>query len=85
MTYVCGWLGLVVISLLISLVTFVWAVKSGQFGDQQRLRYLPLRNQPVQPPLAKPGRWPFEVYVLFGIGACVITVFLAAAFLSLYH
>jgi cbb3-type cytochrome oxidase maturation protein len=83
MNYVFGWMGLVAISLWISLVAFVWAVKSGQFAEQQRLRYLPLRDQPAVPPAGDPGRLPVEVYALLGIGGCVIAIFLAAVFLSL--
>jgi len=82
-SYVLGWMGLVAVSLWISLIAFVWAVKSGQFAEQQRLRYMPLRDQPDGPPAGDPGRLPVEVYVLFGIGGCVIAVFLVVVFLSL--
>jgi cbb3-type cytochrome oxidase maturation protein len=83
MTYVFGWLGLVVISLCISLIAFIWAVKSGQFAEQQRLRYLPLRDLSAAPPAGEPARLPVEVYALFVICSCVIGVFLVAVFLTL--
>ena len=39
---------------IISLVVFFWALNSGQFKDQQRARFLPLKNelqtQPVKVP-----------------------------------
>lgn len=37
-----GWIALVVISLWLSLIAFVWALGSGQFSDQDRARYLAL-------------------------------------------
>ena len=81
--YVFGWMGLVAISLCVSLIAFIWAVKSGQFAEQQRLRYLPLRDQAAVPPPGKAARLPTEVYALFGVSACVIAVFLVALFLTL--
>ncbi len=34
-----------VAGLVISLVVFIWALIKGQFKDQQRARYLPLRDE----------------------------------------
>ncbi|MHB8808639.1 MAG: hypothetical protein ACYC9M_01310 [Desulfobulbaceae bacterium] len=73
------------ISLWVSLLAFVWAMKSGQFAEQQRLRYLPLRDEPTALRADKPPRPPFGVYVLLGISACVVAVFLVALFLSLVN
>ncbi len=36
------------IGLIISLVFFFWALKKGQFKDQQRARFLPLEDEPEQ-------------------------------------
>ena len=33
----------------ISLVVFFWALKNGQFKDQQRARFLPLEEEPQAP------------------------------------
>ena len=43
---------------IISLVVFFWALKRGQFRDQQRARFLPLENSPAEDPvkLTKAGR-----------------------------
>ena len=30
---------------IISIVVFIWALKNGQFKDQQRARFLPLENE----------------------------------------
>ena len=55
----------IVIGIVISLLVFLWAVKNGQFHDQRRARYLPLRDGPDQGPTkaSKFSRW--EIYGLF--------------------
>ena len=35
---------------IISLLVFFWALNSGQFKDQQRARFLPLYDDPQDPP-----------------------------------
>ncbi len=57
----------IAIGLSISLLVFFWAVKSGQFQDQQRARFLPLRDEPANPPVkaSRIRRW--EVYGLFAL------------------
>jgi len=44
MIYSFGWLALVTISLAVSLAAFIWGIGSGQFTEQTRARYLPLRD-----------------------------------------
>ncbi len=36
----------IVIGFVISLVFFLWALKKGQFKDQERARFLPLEDEP---------------------------------------
>ncbi len=49
----------------ISLVVFLWALKTGQFSDQRRARYLPLAGEP-EPPPARPSRfYRLEIYGLW--------------------
>lgn len=60
----------ITIGLTISLALFFWALKNGQFQDQQRARYLPLHDQadnaaPVR--LSRLKRW--EIYGLFLLAA----------------
>jgi len=59
--YVGGWLILVIVSLAVSLIAFIWALESGQFRDQERLRYLPLADLPEagEEAVSAPGsgRW----------------------------
>jgi cbb3-type cytochrome oxidase maturation protein len=35
----------ILIGLAISLTAFIWALRNGQFGEQDRARYLPLRGK----------------------------------------
>ena len=65
--YYLPWVFLVVASLWVSLAAFFWGLKSGQFSDQARARYLPLRGECLSPPLKNPAKARPEVYLLFGI------------------
>jgi len=59
----------IVIGFAISLLVFIWALQNGQFGDQQRARFLPLENE-TDPPVAKASRIKrYEIYALFLLAA----------------
>jgi cbb3-type cytochrome oxidase maturation protein len=64
--YPC-WISLVTISLSISVVAFVWALRDGQFSDQGRARYLPLRDEFPRQPVKQPSKLTLEAYVLLSI------------------
>ena len=53
--YFSGWMVLVAVSLWISLMAFLWGLQSGQFSDQERARYLPLRDLPPRPSVQESG------------------------------
>lgn len=55
MNYYAGWLFLVVTSLLVSIAAFIWGLRSGQFADQDRARYLPLSKDLLDEPLVAAG------------------------------
>ena len=62
------------IGLTISLAVFYWAFRTGQFGDQQRARYLPLKDDVDAPPAKTTRLNRIEIYGLFilamaGVGA----------------
>lgn len=62
------------IGLIISLTVFFWALKTGQFTDQQRARFLPLRDDTDQSPIKATRFNRLEIYGLFflavaGLGA----------------
>ncbi len=83
--YFYGWITLVIISLWVSLVGFIWALRSGQFSDQGRARYLPVRSEFPQAPAKNPSKLTAEVYALLFIGGIGLLGLLAPVFLSLYR
>lgn len=62
-----AWIVLTATGIGVSIVVFIWAIKSGQFADQGRARYLPLSVGSPDPPADKPSRLSAEVYVLIFI------------------
>ncbi len=71
----------IAIGLAISLALFFWALKNGQFQDQQRARFLPLRDDGgVQP--ARVSRWGrLQMLALFAL----VSIGLAASAASLLY
>lgn len=52
------------VGLVLSLVVFFWALKNGQFKDQQRARFLPLEDE-RDPPAEKVSNIKrYEIYAL---------------------
>jgi cbb3-type cytochrome oxidase maturation protein len=83
--YFSGWIILVAFSLWISLLAFIWGLQNGQFSDQDRARYLPLRDA-LPPTVVKyPVRRPVEVYVLLFIGVMVLLGLAASIVLSYFR
>lgn len=61
----------ITIGLVISLALFFWALRNGQFQDQQRARFLPLRDDGGAPPprVSRWGRIQMRaLFVLVGAG-----------------
>lgn len=83
--YVYSWLGLVVVSLWISLAAFIWGLQSGQFKEQARVRYFPLRDQTSPAPLCDPAKVTVEVYVLAAIVTCGLLIMLTPLALTIWH
>ncbi len=81
------WLFLVVISVSVSLAAFIWGLRTGQFSNQERARYLPLGkdllSQPV--PEVSGAKRRAHTAALFMIAAVAFTAFGAALTLALYH
>lgn len=72
------------IGLAISLLMFFWALRTGQFQDQQRARFLPLRDDLNAAPV-KATRWHrFEVYGLFFLALAGLSASAAALFYAVY-
>lgn len=53
--------------LVISILVFLWALKSNQFKDQQRARFLPLYGDVESEPVSISRINRISAYVLFGI------------------
>ena len=76
MIYYFGWLWLVLLSLGVSLLAFAWAVKTGQFSDQNRARSLPLLDstgggEVVSPP-ALWGRERAAIIIILAVGGAAM-------------
>lgn len=78
------WIILVVLSLCVSLIAFIWALQTGQFSDQSRARYLPLLDESAPPPVKDPSKLTVEVYVLVVITVLALAGMFLSIFLSLY-
>ena len=87
MIYYAGWLFLVGISLSVSLVAFIWALRAGQFSDQDRARYLPLGKELLSEPVPVISRAKRRAHtaVLFLIGAAGFIAMAAALAFGIYH
>lgn len=74
----------IAIGLTISLIVFFWALKNNQFRDQQRARFLPLRDEPDQGPVptSRFGRW--EIYGLFILAVAGLSTTAAVLSYALY-
>lgn len=62
-----------VFGLFVALIVFAWALKNGQFSDQQRARFLPLSQAGPQKSVRANRASRVEVYALFGlviVGLC---------------
>ncbi|MGD8366169.1 MAG: cbb3-type cytochrome oxidase assembly protein CcoS [Desulfobacterales bacterium] len=55
----------IVVGLVITLVVFFWALRNGQFRDQQRARFLPLQGEPDRGPARSSRISRIEIYGLF--------------------
>ncbi len=82
--YIC-WISLVAISLSLSLVAFIWALRSGQFSDQGRARYLPLADGLGVQPLKQPAKLGLEAYTLLFIVILGSTGIIGSVILTLWR
>jgi nitrogen fixation-related uncharacterized protein len=62
--FYAAWLTLIAAGVGASIAALFWALKTGQFSDQGRARYLPLTDESVLSPMETPRRLPAEVYAL---------------------
>jgi cbb3-type cytochrome oxidase maturation protein len=74
----------ITIGLTISLVVFYWAFRTGQFSDQQRARFLPLRDDADQPPVKATRFNRIEIYGLFFLATAGLSATAAVLAFALY-
>lgn len=72
------------IGLTISLVVFFWAVKNGQFRDQQRARFIPLRDVSDDGPVKETRIQRWEIYGLFFLAVAGLSMSAAVLLYALY-
>ncbi len=72
------------IGLTISLVVFYWAFRTGQFTDQERARFLPLRDDTDQPPITASRFNRLEIYGLFFLATAGLSTTAAVLAYALY-
>jgi cbb3-type cytochrome oxidase maturation protein len=80
-----GWIILVGISLWVSLMAFVWALRSGQFDDQERARYLPLTDESPLALIRQPRKSSAQSYALMMVAGLGVAGLLGAVILSLFR
>ena len=69
----------------ITLVVFLWALKSGQFSDQKRARYLPLEDEKDPPPGKASKIRRIELFVLFILAIGGLAAIAAVLTFALIH
>ena len=69
--------------LLIGAVVFIWALKTGQFTDQQRARFLALEDVP-QKAVTTCRKAKFEIYFVFSLALAAIAASFALVLYALF-
>lgn len=67
--------------LFFGIIVFLWALKSGQFKEQQRARYLAIEDDGEKPDFVVSRSAKLQVYVLFGF---IIVGILVSASVVIY-
>lgn len=78
--YFAAYMGL---GLALSVLVFAWALGSGQFKDQQRLRYLPMRDRGDGPAVRSTRATRWEIYGLFALAVAGLATSAAVLIFSL--
>jgi nitrogen fixation-related uncharacterized protein len=82
-TFFLGWILLIAAGLLASLGVFFWALRTGQFSEQDRARFLPLSDEFPLPAVENPAKLSREVYALLFAAGIGVLAMLAAVLLVL--
>ncbi len=82
MFYYVYLIALIVISLWVTIASFIWALRSGQFSEQNRARYLPLRDD-RSAPVSESGKgfmllkYVLPAILILGVILCLIPLGMA--------
>jgi cbb3-type cytochrome oxidase maturation protein len=71
----------IVVGFIVTLCVFLWALRSGQFRDQQRARFLPLVEEGEKVPVKVSKFNRYQAYGLFGL---LLSGLLAGASIVIY-
>lgn len=74
----------IAIGLILGLAVFFWAIRTGQFNDQQRARFLPLRDDSDQPPANVTRFNRIEIYGLFFLALAGLSATAAVLVFAIY-
>jgi cbb3-type cytochrome oxidase maturation protein len=74
----------IIIGIFISLLVFSWALRTGQFKDQDRARFLPLEDEPVAGPVKIPVIRSYEMVALILLALAGLIVTAAVLMFSLF-
>lgn len=77
-----AWIILTAIGILASIAVFIWAIKSGQFSEQDRARYLPLADEHFQMMTETPFRRGMEVAALILVVVLVLGAMVTAVVMT---
>jgi cbb3-type cytochrome oxidase maturation protein len=72
------------IGFLLTLVVFFWALNRGQFKDQNRARFIPLKADPESKPLQASRFARLETYALFVLVGIALAASMAVVTYSLF-
>ena len=61
-----------VVGFTITLTIFFWAVKNGQFKDQERARFLPLQEEEKRPAVSVSRFNRYQGFAIFGLMTCAL-------------
>ncbi len=85
MAYLFPWIFLILGSLVAGIGLFIWAYHNGQFSDQGRARYLPLRGVDLATSnrgQIRATKKPYELLVLFASAIAALLFTLAVVLLN---
>jgi nitrogen fixation-related uncharacterized protein len=74
-----GWIALTATGIIASIVVFIWAIRTGQFSDQGRARYLPLADgvthaEDDHQPARRAESYAMIVIIAIGLAAMISAV-----------